>query len=106
MPTTDMPVFAVEDDPFLRLIQVILDPRTSIERRAAFAEFMAHDLADFEGWCAGVRGNVPGLYPAEVRLVTSQDELHSALPGASVAVVESLQFGPAELALADRLRVV
>src|SRR5258705_3886939 len=96
MPTTDMPVFAVEDDPFLRLIQVILDPRTSIERRAAFAEFMAHDLADFEGWCAGVRGNVPGLYPAEVRLVTSQAEFDSALPAATPPVVGFVQLGPPE----------
>jgi len=106
MRNADMPIVVVEDDPFPRLIQVILDPQTSAERRAAFADFMAHDLPDFEGWCDSVRRNAPGLYPAEVRLVSSQPELHAALPGASALVVESLQVGPAELALAGRLRVV
>jgi phosphoglycerate dehydrogenase-like enzyme len=106
MPTAELPILVVEDDPFPRLIQVILDPQTSAERRAAFAAFMAHDLPDFDGWCEKVRRNAPGLYPAEVRLVSSPEELHAALPGASALVVESLQVGPVELALADRLRVV
>lgn len=106
MPTADMPIIVVEDDPFPRLIQVILDPQTSAERHAAFATFMAHDLPDFEGWCESVRRNAAGLYPAEVRLVSSQRELHAALPSADALVVESLHVGPAELALADRLRVV
>lgn len=101
-----MTVIVVEDDPFPRLIQVILDPQTSAERRAAFADLMAHDLPDFDGWCERVRRDAPGLYPSEVRLVSSQQELRAALPGASVAVVESLQVGGAELDLADRLRVV
>lgn len=101
-----MTVIVVEDDPFPRLIQVILDPQTSAERRAAFANLMAHDLPDFDGWCERVRRNAPGLYPSEVRLVSSQEELRAALPGASVAVVESLQVGGEELDLADRLRVV
>ena len=101
-----MTVIVVEDDPFPRLIQVILDPQTSTERRAAFAHFMAHDLPDFDGWCERVRRNAPGLYPSDVRLVSSQQELRAALPGASVAVVESLTVGNEELDLADRLSVV
>jgi len=101
-----MTVIVVEDDPFPRLIQVILDPQTSTERRAAFAHFMAHDLPDFEGWCERVRRNAPGVYPSEVRLVSSQQELRAALPGASVAVVESLRVGNEELDLADQLSVV
>jgi len=101
-----MTVIVVEDDPFPRLIQVILDPQTSTERRAAFAHFMAHDLPDFEGWCERVRRNAPGVYPSDVRLVSSQQELRAALPGASVAVVESLRVGNEELDLADQLSVV
>src|SRR5258705_8310142 len=98
-----MTVIVVEDDPFPRLIQVILDPQTSTERRAAFAHFMAHDLPDFDGWCERVRRNAPGLYPSDVRLVSSQQELRAALPGASVAVVEALTVGNEELDLADQL---
>ena len=101
-----MTVIVVEDDPFPRLIQVILDPQTSTERRAAFAHFMAHDLPDFEDWCERMRRNAPRVYPSEVRLVSSQQELRAALPGASVAVVESLRVGNEELDLADQLSVV
>ena len=72
MSAASMPIVVVEDDPFPRLIQVLLDPQTSAERRAAFADFMAHDLPDFDGWCERVRRNAPGLYPAAVRLVSSQ----------------------------------
>jgi phosphoglycerate dehydrogenase-like enzyme len=106
MPQLSSPVIVVEDDPFPRLIQVILDPRTPAERRAAFADLMAHDLPDFAGWCECVRRNAPALYPAEVRLVTSQEDLRANLPGAGVLVVESLMVGREELDVADRLAVV
>ena len=53
-----------------------------------------------------MRDAAPGLYPAEVRLVDSQEELLEALPGADAVVVESLQVGEAELAAADEVRVV
>ena len=53
--TAAQPVLVVEDDPFLRIIQVVLDPRTTDERRSAFANFFAHDLPDFDGWCADLR---------------------------------------------------
>ena len=100
------PVIVVEDDPFTRLIEVVLDPRTAAERHAAFADFCAHDEPDFAGWCERVRGSVPELYPAEVRLVSSPEELRARLPGAVALVVESFQVGRAELAAADRLAVV
>jgi phosphoglycerate dehydrogenase-like enzyme len=106
MPQLSSPVIVVEDDPFPRLIQVILDPKTPAERRAAFADLMAHDLPDFDGWCERVRRNAPVLYPAEVRLVTSQEDLRANLPGAGVLVVESLMVGREELDVADRLAVV
>ena len=49
------PMLVVEDDPFLRLLGVILDPATSPERIAAFADFFAHDLPDFDGWLQQLR---------------------------------------------------
>ncbi len=97
---------AVEDDPFLRLIGVVLDPTTSAERIAAFADFFAHDLPDFNGWLQQLRLRLPHLYPATVTLVTSAETLRAALGNADLAVVESLPFGDAELATAPRLRAV
>jgi len=44
-------VVVVEDDPFPRLIQVILDPATPAARVAAFSHFFAHEEPDFAGWC-------------------------------------------------------
>ena len=41
------PVIVVEDDPFTRLIPLVLDPNASEERRAAFADFMSTDEPDF-----------------------------------------------------------
>ena len=42
------PVIVVEDDPFTRLIPLVLDLNASEERRAAFADFMSTDEPDFE----------------------------------------------------------
>src|SRR5262249_29963155 len=49
------PVLVVENDVWARLIGVVLDPATSAERFAAFADFMSPDLPDFKGWCEKVR---------------------------------------------------
>lgn len=96
----------VEDDPFLRLLGVILDPATDPERITAFADFFAHDLPDFDGWLRQLRDRLPKLFPAEVRLAGSSDALRGALHDADFAVLESLPFGAAELAAAPRLRAV
>lgn len=48
------PILVVEDDPFPRLLQVILDPAAPAARVAAFSDFFAHDLPDFTGWCAAL----------------------------------------------------
>jgi phosphoglycerate dehydrogenase-like enzyme len=104
--TSQRPVIVVEDDPFTRIIGVVLDPSTSEERRKAFADFFFHDEPDFEGWCESVRKAVPSLFPAEVRLTTSEDDLPSLLPGADVLVVESFAVDEGVLAAADRLAVV
>ncbi len=100
------PVIVVEDDPFPRILQVILDPNTTAERRDAFAHFMAHDVPDFAGWCAETRAQVPKLYPADVRLVSTQEELRANLPEANAVIIESLTMGEAELAIAPKLKAV
>jgi phosphoglycerate dehydrogenase-like enzyme len=99
-------VLVVEDDVFLRLLEVVLDPAANPERRAAFADFFAHDEPDFEGWCARVRKHAGGLVPAEVRLVETQAELRAQLVDVDAVVVESLALGAAELAAAPRLKAV
>lgn len=97
----------VEDDPFPRLLQVILDPAVPEARVAAFAHFFAHELPDFAGWCGHLRARLKRLYPAEVRLVPDQPRLLAALPGATITVTESLDVGRAEIAAAGgTLRVV
>jgi phosphoglycerate dehydrogenase-like enzyme len=100
-------VVVVEDDPFPRLIQVILDPQTSQERIAAFTHFFAHEESNFPGWRDRLRARLKRLYPASVRLVNDQAGLAAALPGAHVVITESLKMGKTELAAAGKtLRVV
>lgn len=99
-------VVVVEDDPFPRLLQVILDPGCDPERVQAFRHFLSLDLADFDGWLAKARAAAGPLYPSRVRLVGSDDALRAALPEATVLVVESLHIGAGELALAPKLQAV
>lgn len=98
MATSSRPVIVVEDDPFPRLIQVILDPDTPAARVDAFSHFFAHELPDFAGWCERLRARLGNLHPAEVRLVPDQAALLAALPGAGIVVTESLTVGEAEIA--------
>ncbi len=107
MVSSPQPIIVVEDDPFLRLIQVILDPETPARRVAAFSEFFAHELQDFAGWCKRLRGRIGSLYPSEVRLVANEAALLRSLPGAQVAVVEALAIGAREIKIAGgTLRIV
>jgi len=99
-------VLVVEDDPFLRVVGILLDPRTSAERYAAFADFFAHDEPDFAGYVARVRKRVGALFPAEVRIVATPAELRAALPGARALIVEGLKVGRDELAAGRDLAVV
>ena len=92
----------VENDPFPRLLQVILDPSTPAARTAAFAHFFAHEEPDFAGWCERLRGRLKRLYPAQVRLVDDQASLLAAMPGARVVIVESLSVGKKEIAAAGK----
>lgn len=91
------PIIVVEEDRFLRLVQVILDPATPTERLSAFTHFMAHDEPDFKGWCQRLRTRLGELYPSEVRLVADQAQLQASLSGANVAVVESFAMGEKEI---------
>jgi phosphoglycerate dehydrogenase-like enzyme len=100
------PVLVVENDVWARLIGVVLDPATSPERWAAFADFMSPDLPDFRGWCDRIRERAPSLYPSEVRLVSSTAELQDNLEPAQAIVTESFTIGAAELERAPRLKVV
>jgi phosphoglycerate dehydrogenase-like enzyme len=100
MTSTAKRKFVVENDTFLRLIQVVLDPTAPEERIEAFAHFCLHDLPDFRAWCERLRAQAQNLFPSDVRLVDSQDELLANLPGATVAAVEELTFGAKEIAAA------
>jgi phosphoglycerate dehydrogenase-like enzyme len=99
-------VLVVEDDPFLRVVGLLLDPNTSAERYAAFADFFAHDEPDFAGYVARVRERVGALFPAQARIVSTQEELLAALPGSRGLIVEGLKVGAQELAANANLKVV
>ena len=106
-PSSVRPIVVVEDDPFPRLIQLILDPATPAARIAAFNHFFAHEEPDFSGWCDRLRARLKRLYPAQVRLVSDQASLRAALPGAQVVVTESLTVGKEEIAASGgALRIV
>ena len=85
--------FVVENDSFLRLIQVVLDPAASQERFEAFAHFCKHDTPDFLGWCENIRAQAQNIYPTEVHLVDTQEQLITHASGATVIVVEELTIG-------------
>ncbi len=98
--SSSRPKLVVENDSFLRLIQVILDPAAPAERFAAFSHFCAHDLPDFRGWCESIRARTLNLFPADVRMVDDDSELLANVPGALVIVVESLGVGEKEIVAA------
>jgi len=100
------PVIVVEDDPFTRLIPLVLDPAASAERHAAFADFMSTDEPDFAGWCERVRQGAANIYPATVRMVPSETEMREHLPGCSALVVESFRVARDDLQVAGQLKVV
>jgi phosphoglycerate dehydrogenase-like enzyme len=106
VPTAKAPILVVEDDPFLRVVGIVLDPTTSAERYAAYADFFAHDEPDFDGYCARVRARIGGLFPCQVRLVETVEDMRANLPGARGLIVESLPVGQSELSLGSDLVAV
>lgn len=96
----------VEDDPYLRIIPVMLDPHASSDHRNAIIDFVGYDIPDFEGWCRQLHEKLPALYPADIKLVSTQEELRAELPNADGVIVEALGIGEEELACAPKLAVV
>jgi phosphoglycerate dehydrogenase-like enzyme len=106
VPASEVPLIVVEDDPFLRMMGIVLDTATSATRRAAYADFFAHDEPDFDGYCARVRARIGALFPSRVKLVETPEELRAGLPGARALIVESLPVTESELAVGADLAAV
>ena len=103
---TTIPHILVEEDHFLKILGVILDPATPEAHGAAVARFFAHDEPDFTGWCGRLRWRVPGLYPARVGYADGQDEFARAVIDADAVIIESLRVDAALLECAPKLALV
>ena len=101
-----MPLIVLENDPSLRLAAILLDPQGDATRRAAYADYLSPDVADFEAWASATLAACPGLTDTRLMVVKDQDALVAALPLADAVIVESLTVGEAELARAPRLKLV
>ena len=101
-----MPCIVVEDDRVLRQVQVLIDPRATTERTQAYEQYVSHDVPDYFGWRERLRARLPQLFPADVRLVDSQESLRANLSEADIVIVEGLEIGSQELAMAPHLAVV
>jgi phosphoglycerate dehydrogenase-like enzyme len=96
----------IEEDHFLKIVPVVLDPATPEPHRRAVADFFAHDEPDFLGWCGRLQKRLPGLYPAEVAFAADEADLAAKIADADGAVVESFRIDDATLADARRLAIV
>jgi glyoxylate reductase len=96
----------IEEDHFLKIIPVVLDPTTPEPHRHAVAAFFAHDEPDFLGWCARLQQRLPGLYPAEVVFASDEADLAGKSADADGVVVEGFRIDEAFLAGAKRLAIV
>ena len=101
-----MPTLLIEEDHFLKIVPVILDPDIPDAHRRVVADFFAHDVPDFFGWCGALRARMPGLYPTKVVWAADQADFLAKLPEVDAAIVESLVVDRAALAAAPRLRIV
>jgi phosphoglycerate dehydrogenase-like enzyme len=104
-PPSTGPTILIEEDHFLKIVPVILDPATPAAHQQAVADFFAHDVPDFLGWCAELRARIPGLYPARVTWAASQTDLAARLADADGVIVESLVIDGATLQGAKRLKI-
>jgi lactate dehydrogenase-like 2-hydroxyacid dehydrogenase len=96
----------IEEDHFLKIVPVALDPATPEAHRRAVADFFAHDEPDFLGWCGRLQQRLPGLYPAEVVFAADEADLAAKIVDADGIVVESFRIDDTVLAGAPRLAVV
>ena len=67
---------------------------------------MAHDEPDFDGWLATLRRDAGHLYPANVILAKSEQEMRDNLAQSHVLMVESFPVVKADLEHARNLRIV
>lgn len=96
----------IEDDVFTRVLDVVLNPECSKERKAAFADFFAHDVPDFLDWAQAQKKSTQHLQNCTVQFVHSPKELQAQLPHAHAVIVESFEMGRHEIELAPRLKAV
>src|SRR5260221_1682106 len=96
----------IEEDHFLKIVPVVLDPAIPTAHRPAVADFFAHDEPDFLGWCSRLQQRLPGLYPAEVIFAAGEADLKTKIADADGVVVESLAVDDAVLSAAPRLAIV
>jgi len=101
-----MPRIVIEEDHFLNIVPVVLDPATPAAHRNAVTEFFAHDVPDFLDWCGGLQQRLAGLYPAEVVFAANEADLAVKMVDADGVVVEGFRIDRACLAGAKRLAVV
>jgi lactate dehydrogenase-like 2-hydroxyacid dehydrogenase len=96
----------IEEDHFLKIVPVVLDPATPEAHRRAVADFFAHDEPDFLTWCRELQQRLPGLYPAEVTFAAGEADLAMKIADADGVVVESLRIDDTVLSAASRLAIV
>jgi len=101
-----MPTVLIEEDHFLKIVPVILDPGIPPAHRDAVADFFAHDVPDFLAWCERLRARIPGLYPARVVWAKDQADFLAKLADADAAIVESFLVDRAAIGAAPRLKIV
>lgn len=96
----------VEEDHFLKILPVILDPETPDEHAHAVADFFHHDIPDFAGWCGHFRRELGALYPAKLVFAGSEVDLEAKSGNADAMVVESLKVTRSTLAGAPNLKAI
>ena len=96
----------IENDVFMRVLDIVLNAECEKDRLAAFQDFFAHDQPDFLDWAKRLRLQTRHLQDCRVSFVNTSDELERALHDADVLVLESLQVGERELSHAPRLQVI
>lgn len=100
------PLIVGENDNFTRVVQIVMDPTPRLELQAAYADYLSADVPDFAGWRDRVRDEIGAAFPAEVRLVDTDEELLAAAPDAAAIIVEALEIDARVLDLAPRLKCV
>lgn len=96
----------IEEDHFLKIVPVVLDPATPEAHRRAVVDFFAHDEPDFLGWCDRLRRRLGGLYPAEVTFAVDEADLKAKIADADGVVVESFRIDDEVLSGAPQLAIV